>query len=360
MVKKPTYEELEKRVKKLEKESAVRKRLELKLKKAISEIQHLREALDHVPAYVYMKDSQFRYVYANRLTLELFGCSAEDLVGCDDTRFFPPDAVKRLREVDLHVFSGEQTSEEIDVADAGVNRRVYWEVKTPIYVDPERKTVWGLLGISTDITERKQMEKALRESEDFLNQTGDMAKVGGWQLDLETQKVIWTQTTGRIHELPDGFVPALDEAINFYHPDDREAVSESVNQAIEAGRSYEFEARLITANGKQRWVRALGQPIMNAGKCVRLSGTFQDITDRKQVEQEKDKLFSDLQAVMQEVKQLSGLLPICSHCKKIRDDKGYWNQIESYIQDHSEATFSHGICKECAKQHYPDLGLYDD
>ena len=61
-----------------------------------------------------------------------------------------------------------------------------------------------------------------------------------------------------------------------------------------------------------------------------------------------------------EVKTLSGLLPICSHCKKIRDDKGYWNQIESYIQKHSEAEFSHGICQECAKKYYSNYNLYDD
>ncbi len=60
------------------------------------------------------------------------------------------------------------------------------------------------------------------------------------------------------------------------------------------------------------------------------------------------------------VKRLSGLLPICSHCKKIRDDKGYWKQIETYIHEHSEAEFSHSICKECAKKHYPDMNLYDD
>jgi hypothetical protein len=67
-----------------------------------------------------------------------------------------------------------------------------------------------------------------------------------------------------------------------------------------------------------------------------------------------------LEKALTEVKTLSGLLPICSHCKKIRDDKGYWNQIESYIQKHSEAEFSHGICQECAKKYYPGFNLYED
>ena len=79
------------------------------------------------------------------------------------------------------------------------------------------------------------------------------------------------------------------------------------------------------------------------------------VVERKQYEEERENLISELQQAMSEVKTLSGLLPICASCKKIRDDKGYWNQIESYIQDHSEAEFSHGICPECAEKLYPGL-----
>ena len=61
-----------------------------------------------------------------------------------------------------------------------------------------------------------------------------------------------------------------------------------------------------------------------------------------------------------ELKILRGIIPICSHCKKIRDDKGYWNKIEAFIQAHSEAVFSHGICEECRDKYYPDLSAYDD
>ena len=67
-----------------------------------------------------------------------------------------------------------------------------------------------------------------------------------------------------------------------------------------------------------------------------------------------------LEAALSKIKTLSGMLPICSYCKKIRDDKGYWNQIEEYLGDHSNAEFSHSICKECAQKHYPGMKLYDD
>ena len=75
----------------------------------------------------------------------------------------------------------------------------------------------------------------------------------------------------------------------------------------------------------------------------------------KQANLAKEELILDLQKALAEVKKLSGMLPICSSCKKIRDDEGYWQQIEEYIRDHSEAEFTHGICNDCVKELYPDL-----
>jgi C4-dicarboxylate-specific signal transduction histidine kinase len=68
---------------------------------------------------------------------------------------------------------------------------------------------------------------------------------------------------------------------------------------------------------------------------------------------------ADLKKALDDINTLKGIVPICSHCKKIRDDKGYWNQLEVYVQKHSDAEFSHGICPDCAKEHYPDLNIYD-
>lgn len=83
-----------------------------------------------------------------------------------------------------------------------------------------------------------------------------------------------------------------------------------------------------------------------------------DITEQKQVEREKAKLVAELTEALAEVKKLSGFLPICASCKKIRDDQGYWRQVEEYIREHSEAEFSHSICPECSKKLYPEF--YDD
>ncbi|MFC1524509.1 PAS domain S-box protein [Thermodesulfobacteriota bacterium] len=82
---------------------------------------------------------------------------------------------------------------------------------------------------------------------------------------------------------------------------------------------------------------------------------FEDISQRKKIEQEKEELIADLQVALEEIKTLQGILPLCSFCKKIRDDQGSWNRLESYLRDHSDAEISHGVCPECMAEHYPEI-----
>lgn len=95
--------------------------------------------------------------------------------------------------------------------------------------------------------------------------------------------------------------------------------------------------------------------VMAALGTVILSGIGFVFMIRERAEEEREKLVHELQDALANVKTLRGLLPICSYCKKIRDDKGYWNRLESYIRDHSGAEFTHGMCPECLKKLYPDL-----
>jgi PAS domain S-box-containing protein len=90
------------------------------------------------------------------------------------------------------------------------------------------------------------------------------------------------------------------------------------------------------------------------GKVIYYEGFIEDITTRKQAEEEKERLIEQLQSALTEVRTLSGLLPICAHCKSIRDDAGYWYQIEEYLNNNSNAMFSHGICPTCAQKLYPE------
>jgi len=112
--------------------------------------------------------------------------------------------------------------------------------------------------------------------------------------------------------------------------------------------------QLRTKKGEIREVLWSAETIKHKDQKVILSLLF-DITERQQVENERARLISELQKALSEVNVLSGLIPICASCKKIRDDKGYWNRIESYIEAHSAAEFSHGICPECTKKLYPNF-----
>lgn len=133
-------------------------------KNTLLEIEQLRFALDNVPAFIYIKDKEFRYVYANKYTLELFGCSEDDLLGKDDSSFFSSDTASRLREIDLQVLQGEKTEREVTTSSIGGSERIYWEVKTPITESRDPSIAIGILGISTDITKRKQLERKLEEA----------------------------------------------------------------------------------------------------------------------------------------------------------------------------------------------------
>ncbi|HOP41516.1 MAG TPA: PAS domain-containing protein [Geobacteraceae bacterium] len=103
-----------------------------------------------------------------------------------------------------------------------------------------------------------------------------------------------------------------------------------------------------------RWIQLRTSTIRNEHEeLLAVEGIALDITEKKQEEMERKALIRQLQKALNEVKTLSGLLPICSYCKKVRDDKGYWKQIESYISEHSELFFTHGLCPECLAHHYP-------
>lgn len=87
-------------------------------------------------------------------------------------------------------------------------------------------------------------------------------------------------------------------------------------------------------------------------------GIITSLNMRTEQEKERKKMIKDLQEVLEKVKTLSGLVPICASCKKIRDDKGYWNNLEAYVEKHSDATFSHGMCPECSDELYGRKGWY--
>ncbi len=142
-----------------------------------------------------------------------------------------------------------------------------------------------------------------------------------------------------------------------------EKIRAEINQAVKEGRSYYVYQHQL-ANDEIRDVEIYANPIFINDKEYSFS-IVHDITARriaeeklKQKELERERLIEELQEALVDVKTLSGLFPICASCKKIRDDKGYWNRIDSYIQEHSEAKFSHGLCPQCTDDLYGDSEWY--
>lgn len=133
--------------------------------------------------------------------------------------------------------------------------------------------------------------------------------------------------------------------------------TEAAMEMVRSGHRESFEFRHRLANGDIRDVEVHSVSIIYKDADY-LFSIIHDITDRNRMKRERELMIADLRKALADIKTLSGMLPICSSCKKIRDDKGYWNQIETYIRQHSEAEFSHSLCPDCAKQLYP--GIFKD
>lgn len=116
------------------------------------------------------------------------------------------------------------------------------------------------------------------------------------------------------------------------------------------GGTRRTEATVACKDGHEIQVEARWRVVWGTdGQMLGIQGATRDITERKRMEAEREELIKELTQALAEVRALSGLLPICSSCKKVRDDQGYWKQIEAYITEHSEATFTHGLCPDCAR-----------
>lgn len=140
------------------------------------------------------------------------------------------------------------------------------------------KEIIGLVMFHENVTDRKRKEELLMKAK-------AVARIGGWEVDLQSNEVYWTEITKEIHEMPEDYVPNLEEGINFYKAGEhREKISLLVSEAIQNGTPWDTELIIVTRTQKELWVRAKGEAEMVDGKCVRLFGTFQDIDKRKRAD----------------------------------------------------------------------------
>lgn len=132
--------------------------------------------------------------------------------------------------------------------------------------------------------------------------------------------------------------------IEFVHPDDRERTL-SQNRDVRGGsKAWHFENRYVCKDGSFRWL--LWNSTRDPERQV-IYGVARDITRRKAIEQERDRLLAELQAARAEVDALQDFLPICAYCKNVRDDENYWQSVEAYLARRTNTRLSHGICPSC-------------
>jgi len=259
--------------------------------------QILSGVLEHTHMMAVFLDVQFNFIWVNRAYADTCKHEPDFFPGKNHFNLYPHEEnqaiFQRVVETGEPFFVAAKPFEFPNQPERGIT---YWDWSL-IPVKDGRGEVAGLVFTLTEVTERVRAEEALRESKLLLDATGRMARVGGWELDAETQELSWTEETYHIHEVPLDYRPPLEEALNFYHPDDRERLSHAIQRALEHGEPYDLELRFITAHGNELWTRTICKPQIVDGRVVRLRGTFQDITDRRLANEalrESEQKFSSL------------------------------------------------------------------
>ena len=251
-----------------------RKRAELGL--ANSE-QRLRTITDNLPATIVRMDRNLICTYANENMRRVYGIDPSLLLGMSHRAFRGEEEWVHIGPHVEAALKGELRRFEVP---ALINGRHEWRQQSIIPdVDADGHIV-GYLSVTFDITERKQQEEELRKSEFFLDRTGTMAGIGGWEVDLVTGNVVWSRETRRIHGVDADYSPDLQTAFQFYPPEARATIEEAVRAAMADGTPWDLELPFIRSDGRRLWVRAVGSAEFAGGAPVRLVGAFQDISDK--------------------------------------------------------------------------------
>lgn len=213
---------------------------------------------------------------------KILGYKQHWLIGRNPYDFIHPDDKKIVEETGHLPLLNNEAETFLEYRFRTKNNGYKWFEVQGVSLKNEEGIVEGFLSVARDITELKQHVEQVLKKEIMLEQAGRMARIGAWELDLETKDVFWGKITYDIHEVEYGKMPKLDEAINFYAEESKPVITKAINDAIEKGIPYDLKLRFITARGNAIWVRSIGRPEIRRGKTVKLFGVFQDIN--KEVE----------------------------------------------------------------------------
>ena len=248
--------------------------------------ERLRQISDSLPAMIAYWDHTQICRFANQAHFKRLGLHPDEMVGRHlDDLFRREDldakAAQLRRSRVLAALRGErQMFDQTVIASDGTV--THWQ--SDYLPHWKNGAVLGFYALIIDITERKTAQDSLARQEALMATTARMGEIAGWYLDRNSSEVFWTDMVCKIHDLPAGQMPGLEDALSFYPPEARQQVSDSLRNAFEHGKGWDHVMPFITATGRHRYVRSIGEPQMDGGRCTRIVGAFQDVTEARQAE----------------------------------------------------------------------------
>lgn len=252
------------------------------LAEVLAQSNRFSQALDRISTHIYMKDRQSNYVYANQPTLDLFKCTADTLDGSNDFDYFEQATAEKLREIDARVVqNGEDTAEEIEALMLDGAKRIYWEIKTPIYDEVDKGKVWGVCGVSTDITELKKTEETLKLASLVFHASTESIMITDAHSNIISVNPAFTKVTGYTQEEVVGKNPRL---LSSGLQD--KAFFEAMWQSINATGKWSGELWNKRKNGEAYLEWLTIDTIFNTDGSVRArAALFYDFTEKKRIEE---------------------------------------------------------------------------
>ena len=242
--------------------------------------------LDQIGQAVIATDVEGRVTYANRFAGELYGWAPGEMLGRAITEVTIPQATQNQgKEIMALLQRGETWSGEFLVQSR--QGRVFPAHVTDSPVLDGRGSLIGMVGISTDITARKQAEDEARQKDTLIRLAGRITHTGGWALELPGNRVFWSDEVFDILDYARGDMPSLADALLLYPDPWREKIVSAIQACAQEGTAFDLEVEIFTAKGARKWVRVSAEAERDAkGSITRVHGAFQDITEHKSLQQQ--------------------------------------------------------------------------